>query len=167
MKNIALFSFALIMVLLVGCGQDNETTESVIYDLPSFSSNNISGTLTITKNADNSATFFIQLDGTIRGFSYPTHLHFGNLSTEDADVAFLLNPTSGDTGNSETVVALLSDDNPVTYDEIIEGRFSVKIHLGEGDEEKNVILAASDIGASFDLNSVGEIAVCGSEKKGF
>ena len=166
MKNIILFSISLVLVLMTSCGQDSENTTSVVYDLPSTSSNGISGSLTISKNADNSATFFIKLDNTIQGFSYPTHLHFGDLSTENAGIAFLLTPTSGDTGTSETVVSLLSDDNPVTYDEIVQGQFSVKIHLGDGDEEKNIILAASNVGASYDLNASNSIAVCGSEKDG-
>ena len=167
MKNFLLCSFLSVVLLSMSCGEDSESPDSAIYDLPSLSADNISGSLTITENEDHSATFFIQLEGTIRGFSYPTHLHYGNLSTENADIAYMLNPTSGDTGISETVVARLSDDTPITYDELLQGQYAVKIHLGDGDEEKLVILTAANIGAAASLSDTGSIAVCGSKKRGF
>ncbi|MGB3465723.1 MAG: hypothetical protein WBA74_10650, partial [Cyclobacteriaceae bacterium] len=82
---------------------------------------------------------------------------------EDAEVAYLLNPTDGDSGTSETVVALLSDDSPVTYEDIISGQFSLKMHLGDDGDSKNVILTASNIGAAFDEYGASVIAVCGTK----
>jgi len=162
MKNIALISFFLLITLIYGCGQDSENTESVVYELPALSANEISGNLTVSKNDDGSATFYIKLDGTIRGFDYPTHLHYGDLSVPNASVAMLLTPTSGDTGISETVVSLLSDDSAVTYEEIITGNFSLKIHLGDNNEDKQIILAASNLGSAFDEHGTKSVAICSS-----
>lgn len=163
MRNLAIATIFILSCFLYACGPDAAETETVTYDLPAVAESGISGTLVISKNVDGSATFHVKLDGTIRGFEYPTHLHYGNLGVEDADVAYLLNPTSGDTGISETVVATLSDDNPVTYEEIINGQFSLKIHLGDDVDTKNTILAASNVGASFDEYGSSVIAVCGTK----
>lgn len=162
MKNIALTSLLILVSLLLGCGQDGENTESVTYKLPAITENEISGSLIVSKNEDGTATFSIKLEGTIKGFNYPTHLHYGDLGIADAKVAAMLNPTSGDTGISETVVSTLSDDSPITYEDIITGQFSVKIHLGDNTEDKKVILTASNVGASYDEFGTKQIAVCGS-----
>lgn len=162
MKNIAIAAFCVCLFFFSGCGQDSENTESVTYEMPSAPDSEISGSLVISKNEDGSATFFIKLSGTIQGFEYPTHLHYGDLSVTDAKVAAMLTPTSGDSGISETVVSILSDDTSVSYSDIINGYYSVKIHLGDNTEDKQIILAASNIGAAYDEFGSKPIAVCGS-----
>ncbi|MEL6557759.1 MAG: hypothetical protein AAFQ94_06210 [Bacteroidota bacterium] len=162
MKNLAFATIFSCLVILFGCGQDSENTESITYELPSGPNSEISGSMVVSKNDDGSATFFIKLTGTIQGFEYPTHLHYGDLSVADAKVAALLTPTSGDTGISETVVSLLSDDTAISYDDILSGQYSVKIHLGDNTEDKQVIIAASNVGAAFDEFGTKPVAVCGS-----
>ncbi len=158
-----LIPFALILIIFAaGCDQDVTNTESITYELPALSANEISGQLTVTKISDNETSFNIRLAGTIKGFEYPTHLHFGDLSVPNASVAFLLNPTDGTSGISETIISNLSNDTPVTYEDLITGQFSVKIHLGEDAESKNIILTASNVGAAFDENGTKSIAVCSS-----
>ncbi|MGB3468696.1 MAG: hypothetical protein WBA74_25650, partial [Cyclobacteriaceae bacterium] len=87
MKNIAFATVFLFSSLLFSCGPDTSETDSVTYELPPTSEHNISGKLIISKNSDGTATINLQLENTIKGFEYPTHLHYGNLGVEDAEVA--------------------------------------------------------------------------------
>jgi len=160
MKNLVFPFILILLIFAAGCGQDENNTDSIIYELPPLSADEISGRVVVSKVSDTETSINIQLEGTIRGFEYPTHLHFGNLSVPNADVAFLLNPTNGTSGISENIISRLSNDTPMTYEDLISGQFSIKIHLGDDPDTKTVILTATNVGAAFDENGTKSVAVC-------
>jgi len=77
------------------------------------------------------------------------HLHLGDISEADADVAALLSPVDSKTGKSETVLTRLADETEITYANLLELEACIKIHLADTGPGRDVILAAGNIGESF------------------
>lgn len=161
-----------VVLLLAACQSSAPDAESVFtgnettYDLQSGSAHGVTGTIIFKERRDGKVTASVQLTGTSGTQKHPVHLHLGNLSTPDADIALLLNPVDASTGRSETTFNMLSDESVVTYSALRSLEASVKIHLGEVGDDRNVILAAGNIGASFTkANPTGRtgIATCKSE----
>jgi hypothetical protein len=152
MKGLAFF---LLLVTVISCqSPDNDavsdfTGDEVTYDLQAGSELPITGTITFKERRDGKVTASVQLTGTSGTAKFPVHLHLGDLATPDADIALLLNPVDAATGRSETTFAMLADETTLTYDQLIGLAASIKIHLGETGEQRNVILAAGNIGTSF------------------
>lgn len=155
-------------LFFLGC-QDNDSVTSdftgneTVYALQAGSVYPISGTATFKEKKDGSAVILINLTGTDGNTQHPVHLHLGNVSAPDADVAALLNSVSGTTGKSETALTMLADESEVTYADLIALGACVKIHLAESGPERDIILAAGNIGSSASARTSGEIAVCKSE----
>lgn len=140
----------------------NETT----YDLQSGSTHGVLGTIVFKERRDGQVTANIQLTGTGGKATHPVHLHLGNLSTPDAEIALLLTPVSASTGKSSTVISRLADESILTYPRLKDLEASIKIHLGDVGDDRTVILAAGNIGLSFTkANPSGRtgIATCKSE----
>ena len=95
------------------------------------------------------------------------HLHLGDISTKGADVALLMNPVSGATGRSETTFNILSDESAIDYTRLTQLPACIKIHLGDTGVDRDVVLAAGNIGSSMTQSSNGGrssgVAVCKSE----
>lgn len=123
----------------------NETT----YSLQSGSAHNVNGTIVFKERRDGQITATVQLSGTNGSQKHPVHLHLGNLSTPDADIALLLMPVEASTGTSTTKFSMLADESTITYAQLIEMEAAVKIHLGDVGPDRDVILSAGDIGLSF------------------
>jgi len=140
----------------------NETT----YDLQSGSTHGVTGTIVFKERKDGQITSNIKLNGTSGTQQHPVHLHLGNLSTPDADIALLLTPVNAATGTSTTLISRLADESILTYAQLKNFEASVKIHLGDVGADRDVILAAGDIGLSFTKANPGGrtgIATCKSE----
>jgi hypothetical protein len=166
------FGFLILVATVLSCqSPSNEvvsdfTGNETTYDLQSGSEHAVTGTISFKERRDGKITAFVQLSGTSGTARFPVHLHLGDLSTPDADIALLLNPVDAATGRSQTTFSMLSDETTLTYDQLTNLEASVKIHLGETGEERNVILAAGNIGASFTkAKPTGRtgIATCKSE----
>jgi len=163
----------LVLVLglsIIGCQErenalDDFTGNEVVYSLKSGSVYDISGTITFKERKDGSAQVFVSLSGTEGNIELPVHLHLGDISEADADVAALLNPVKGTTGKSETHLTKLANEQAISFADILELNASVKIHLSETGPGRDIILAAGNIGAALDNSSSGRfgIGVCKSE----
>lgn len=164
--------FVLVIAVLLACQPTandavsdftgNETT----YALQSGSAHGVTGTIVFKERRDGKITANIQLTGTGGSAQHPVHLHLGNLGTPDADIALLLTPVNAATGKSSTLISQLADESTLTYGGLAELEAAVKIHLGDVGTDRNVILAAGDIGKSFtkaNPNSRVGIATCKSE----
>jgi hypothetical protein len=142
-------------LFLVGCQKSEVVSEftgtQAIYALVSGSNYDINGTVTFKERKDGNATVLIDLTGTEGDSKFPVHLHLGDLSTADADVALLLSPVTASTGKSETMVSQLADETKINYKELIQLNACIKIHLAESGAGRSVILAAGNIGASTNL----------------
>lgn len=107
----------------------------------------------------------INLEGTEGAIQHPAHLHYGDISTPEAEVARLLTPVSGETGESTTEFNMLVDESSFSYEVIEQFDGHIKVHL-DGDANKSTILASGNIGAAYlksGNSSRKEIAVCKSE----
>lgn len=165
-------SFTVLLATVLSCQSpatdavSDFTGNEITYDLQSGSEHAVTGTINFKERRDGKITAFVQLSGTSGTARFPVHLHLGDLATPDADIALLLNPVDATTGRSETTFSMLSDESTITYDQLSDLEASIKIHLGETGEERNVILAAGNIGASFTkAKPTGRtgIATCKSE----
>lgn len=156
------------LLALYGCSDDPETSdytgEQQTYAMVQASDFPISGTVTFLERKDNTTEIQIKLTGTEGDISHPTHLHFGDFSTPDAEMAAQLTPVYGKTGESITILESLIDETPITYNELIEFDGHIKVHLDAG-PGKSTILAAGDIGSAAKGSNSGRraIAVCKSE----
>lgn len=152
----------------LGC-QDNDsvptdfTGNETVYALLAGPVYPISGTATFKEKKDGSTVVVINLTGTEGDIHHPVHLHLGNTGSPDAEVAALLTSVTGSTGKSETTLTALADETSVTYSQLIELGACIKIHLAESGPERDIILAAGNIGSSMNAKSSGEIAICKSE----
>jgi hypothetical protein len=97
---------------------------------------------------------------------FPVHLHFGDIGADKAQVAAQLKPILGKTGKSETVLTMLADESPVTFNDLKTLEACVKIHLAASGENKDIILAAGNIGSAAINQNPGSrlsIGLCKSE----
>ena len=140
----------------------NETT----YALQKGSTYDISGVVTLKERKDGTATVLVDLTGISSEAKYPVHLHLGDLSVNGADVAALLSPVIGTTGKSETRIDRLADETPVSYSDLVKINACIKIHLSDTGTERNIILAAGNIGTAVTKTVAGGrvgVSVCKSE----
>jgi hypothetical protein len=151
MKSI--FPALLIVMFGISCDQPEPankefTGSETVHALLPGSTYNVSGSVTIKEKVDGSSLITIKLTGTEGDVEHPVHLHVGNIETPDAAILALLNPVKGKTGISETNFTQLSDETPVTYQELIHLDASIKVHLAASGPDKDIVLAAGNIGSN-------------------
>jgi hypothetical protein len=163
-----------IFILLVGsCSNEpaidkptDFTGREITYPLASGSQFNITGYVDFKERKDGYTTINIELSGMegTNGLKFPVHLHYGNIGTNNAEVAALLNPVDGNTWKSSTVLKMLSNESPITYADLLQFDASIKIHFAATGINKDIILSAGNIGSALDDPSgrMG-IAICKSE----
>jgi len=162
-------AIALSMALL-SC-QESETVSEftgneVTYALQQTSDFKVSGTVTIKEKKDGTSLVLLQLEGTDGDMKLPVHLHLGDISAPDAEIAALLNPVVASTGISETSLTQLANETKLSYNELIDLEASIKIHLSDVGPERDIILAGGNIGAIASkgiANGRVGIGVCKSE----
>lgn len=166
MKLLSLFS---VMLILASCQKSEVVSDftgtQATYALTSGSEYNVSGTITFKERKDGFTTVVVSLTNTDGDLKLPVHLHLGDISKADADVALLLNPADSKTGRSETIVTSLADDSKVTFKDLLKLSACVKVHLSESGPGRQVILAAGNIGSNSQSVMAGArlgIGVCKS-----
>ncbi|MEM6522271.1 MAG: hypothetical protein AAGF85_10595 [Bacteroidota bacterium] len=158
----------LALVGVLSCSNDDEnaldelTGSELVYNLSQSSDFPISGTVTFQERNDNAVQVKVELEGTEGDIFHPVHLHFGDLSVPDADIAFLLNDLKGNEGTSTTIVTILSDESPFTFSDVDNFNGSIKVHLGANGADRDVILAAGNIGVNTNTTGRQKVAVCKS-----
>lgn len=167
-RNMKKVLVGVLVILGWGC-QDNDavstdfTGNETVYALQSGSVYPVSGTATFKEKKDGSTVIVVTLSGTEGAAQHPVHLHLGNTSAPDAEVAALLNSVEGNTGKSETALTALADGGSVTYSQLIALGACIKVHLADSGPERDIILAAGNIGSAVSAKSSGGIAICKSE----
>ncbi|MCB0490962.1 MAG: hypothetical protein KDC93_00960 [Cyclobacteriaceae bacterium] len=161
---------ALVIILaLYGCEESQSVSDftgnEATYALQQTSDFAVSGTVTFKEKRDGSALILVELQGTDGDVKLPVHLHLGDISEPDAEVAALLNPVVGSTGRSETNFVQLANETPLSYNELIGLEASIKVHLSDVGPERDIVLAGGNIGsiASKGFNGRVGIGVCKSE----
>jgi hypothetical protein len=164
--------FAVLVVFAIGTGcQKNEavsdfTGNETTYALQQGSQFAVSGTVIFKERKDGKVSATIALKGLDGDAKYPVHLHLGDITTPKADVALLMNPVLGASGKSETTFDKLADESSINYSRLMAMQACVKIHLGDTGSDRDVILAAGNIGAAVAATNSGGrlgVSVCKSE----
>ncbi|MEM9859940.1 MAG: hypothetical protein AAF843_21515 [Bacteroidota bacterium] len=161
--------FILIALVSIGCSDDTGsaleefTGNELVYDLFQSSDFPISGSVTFQERIDGDVQVTVELEGTEGAIQHPVHLHFGDLSVPDAEIAFLLNDLKGSDGVSTTTVSKLSDESNFSFDTIGEFNGSIKVHLSATGADQDIILAAGNIGANQNvISGRRKVAICSS-----
>jgi hypothetical protein len=170
MKSL-LFTILFLSLIVVSCDNGEKpssqefTGNQVVYSLNQASQYEISGTLTLREKIDGTALAEIFLTGTSGDLQHPVHLHAGDISLADAEVTAQLNPIDGRTGKSLTHVTMLADESVISYNDLKEFAGCIKIHLGASGPERDIILAAGNIGDLSTGSPGGRLSVgaCKSE----
>lgn len=159
-----------IFFLAIACQENEQVSEfsgnETTYALQKGSAYEVSGILTLKERKDGTTTILVELSGTDGVVKYPVHLHLGDLSVNGADVAALLSPVVGTTGKSETRIDKLADETAITYADLIKINACIKVHLSDTGTERDIILAAGNIGTAVSKNMAGgrvDVSVCKSE----
>lgn len=155
----------------IGCQEKEDikqeyTGNEVVYALLQASDYDVHGTVTFREKVDGTAVVDVVLSGTEGNIEHPVHLHMGDISAPDADVAALLSPVIGSTGKSETILTRLADETPVRYSDLLALDACIKIHLAASGSSRDIILAGGNIGAASTRDiTTGRsgFAVCKSE----
>lgn len=161
-------AFAIVLALF-SCEESQSVSDltgnEATYALQQTSDFNVSGTVTFKEKRDGSALILVDLQGTDGDVELPVHLHLGDISEPDAEVAALLNPVLGSTGRSETNFVQLANETKLNYTDLIALEASIKVHLSDVGPERDIVLAGGNIGAiaSKGFNGRVGIGVCKSE----
>jgi len=156
------------IVVLAGC-QKNEvvsefTGNQASYGLTQASQYAVSGTVTFKERKDGATTILLQLKGTDGTTQLPVHLHMGDVTSNGASVAAILNPASGKTGVSETVITQLADQTKVSYKDLLKLSAYINVHASISGPESAVILAAGNIGSNgTKVSSSSRIGICSNK----
>jgi hypothetical protein len=158
---------AIALLVLMGCEEkevsvNDFTGNEVVYALASGSTYNVSGTATIKEKQNGVSVIVVALQGTEAGLEHPVHLHFGSVGIANAEIAALLKPIEGATGLSETTLTTFTNETPISYTALLTLDASIKIHLAAAGPDRDIILAAGNIGSAVSSNSTSRtsIAVC-------
>jgi hypothetical protein len=165
-----LIAIALCGVAWVSCQESESisdfTGNEITYSLQAGSQYNVSGSVTIKERRDGTSTVLVSLTGTSGDTKLPVHLHLGDITTPDADIAALLSPVNSKTGLSETKLTQLANETSILYSELINLEACLKVHLSDTGAERDIILAGGNIGeSSAKAISSGRttVGVCKSE----
>lgn len=160
-----------VVACLVACQDKGEistefTGNETVYPLLQASDYNVQGIVTFRERLDGSALIAVDLSGTEGPIEHPVHLHLGDISAPDADVAALLSPVVGSTGHSETTLLRLADESAISYRELVSLDACIKVHLAASGASRDIILAGGNIGAASlreVSNGRSAFGVCKSE----
>jgi hypothetical protein len=155
---------------VLGC-QEKEVAEAseftgneAAYPLQQASVYNIQGSVTFKERVDGSTLITVALSGTEGSVEHPVHLHLGNTTVKDAEVAALLTPVSGKSGIGQTLLYRLADETVITYQQLRKLDACIKVHRAADGPDRDLILSAGNIGSAWVDTTTGRagIATCGS-----
>lgn len=133
-----------------GCGNDDDGAVPAqlekTYPLTAVDNSGVSGTVTFTKQDTQTTLVTIALNNTDAGNTHPAHIHMNNAS-EGGPIVVPLTSVDGATGLSETEVTALSDNTPVTYEELLAFDGHVNVHLSAS--EIATLISQGNIGANY------------------
>lgn len=173
-KLMYLSALVLLPVLfLTSCTSDDDgdiiipQEVSITYNLGSVADPNISGTAKFIKNADDSITVQIQLNGTPNGGMHPAHIHY-NTAAEGGSIAVDLGMVDGTTGFGTATFTTLTNSMPISYEGLLEFDGYINVHLSS--TELETIVAQADIGQNvltgntltYNLSEVNSSGISGT-----
>lgn len=134
-------------MLITSCSNDDDNSvapeTSKTFKLASVANPEIKGNAKFIKNADNSTTIELQLEGTPKGGMHPAHIHF-NTAAEKGDIALDLEAVNGNTGFSTITISKLNDGSKITYEDLLKFDGYINVHVSAAD--LGTLVAQGDIG---------------------
>lgn len=124
-------------------GQNELTGDSKSYVLGERDVNGIDGTLLLEKRVSGETLATLMLNNTPAGGSHPAHIH-ANTAAEGGGILFTFNSVDGTSGMSMSNIAMLDDNTPITFEELLDIDAYVNVHLSVNDLA--TIVAQGDIG---------------------
>lgn len=115
------------------------------YTLKPVSNAAISGTVTFAERDDDQVVITIELTGTQSGSMHPAHIH-ANSAAAGGGIVLDLEDVDGADGKSETIVSMLNDGTPLTYNDLLDFDGYLNVHLSAAD--LGTLIAQGDIGAN-------------------
>lgn len=126
------------------------TGNELEYTLHQTSDFSYSGKLSVREKMGGELELAIELQGKKgdEAYFFPAHLHFGAYDSEDAPMAFMLEPIDIRTLKSTTILGTLSDQRNLTFEEfnVLDGH--IKVHLADSGPEYQIILVAGNVGVN-------------------
>ncbi|MEM7548205.1 MAG: hypothetical protein AAF363_00915 [Bacteroidota bacterium] len=168
MKKVCFLIFSYTL-LIMGCsdgGSGEFTGQELTFPMVAGPDQNISGQVTLRETSNGFTNIEVSLTGTIAGFTHPVHLHDGNIEKVDAAVLALLESLNGSSGESNSTLQFLADETEIKFEDLANGDFHIKVHQAAVGAEKDIILAAGNIGSAFEGQLSTEnstITVCQSK----
>lgn len=145
--NVQLDPFNLQTIISQGDIGENELTgTAVTYNLNEVNGSGIEGTAIFYQRNNGNSLAVIQLENTMPGASYPSHIHENDIATT-GPIIFTFNNIDGDTGMSQTNVEFLDNDVPFGYDEVVEVNGYINVHLS--DSQLDELVAQGNIGSNI------------------
>lgn len=143
------------------------TGSEAVYKLLPGSQYAIFGTVVFKERVDGTAQAEISMEGTTGALYHPVHIHFGDISEPDAELVAQLNPVYGKTGKSSSNIIRLADESVLTYADARKLSGCIKVHLSAAGPERDIILAAGNIGQLAPANGITNgpqsVGICKSE----
>ena len=126
------------------------TGQKLEYQLNKASDYEYTGALTIRELTDGNLELTLQLVGakSTAATTFPAHLHFGDYTNPEAPMAFMLNPVSGATLQSKTLLGSLMNGTKLSFEDMKTFDGHVKVHLAFEGPDYKVILVAGNIGSN-------------------
>lgn len=148
LKSCAIGLLLINIFFVAGCDDDDDDNSSPkmerSYALAEIADSGVSGTVTFTKQDDQTTLIVIEVSGTETGNSHPAHIHSGSAST-GGPIVVDFTPVDGATGRSETTVTQLNDGTPITYEELIAYNGHVNVHRSAADL---AVITQGDVGSN-------------------
>lgn len=172
MKTFFNLSILLVFVIVFACDPDVEeeiyTGREVKYEMlkGAFFEHETSGFIVVRERVDQSIDIEINMEGTLPNAYHPVHLHYGNLEDNGLVAEFLTYMEDRGNRKSQSVTHikfLRNEDTPMTFDKFLEMDGSIKVHMEESGEFKDLILGASEIGSNYKYQLSGNtkaITIC-------
>ncbi|TDQ19191.1 hypothetical protein DFQ04_1008 [Algoriphagus boseongensis] len=164
-----LFFIAIVLLGISSCSEtepDQYTGRELNFELFKSSDYDFTGTMNVKELVAGGLELTLRMNGVKANsdYSYPAHLHFGSYDQADAPIAFMLNPVSAKTLESNTILGKLSDGSQLDFEAMRMFDGHVKIHLANEGPDYQVILVAGNVGANPSAFNPDDLAICG---KGF
>ncbi|WP_266203031.1 CHRD domain-containing protein [Pontibacter kalidii] len=149
LSKINVFTLLLVFstIVFTGCKDDDDSPipfpDTKVYELESVADPDIEGTATFVRVDERTTSITIVLTGTPTGGVHPAHIH-ANTAAEGGPIVISLNSVDGTTGTSTTIIQRDDNDNPVSFEDLMEYDGHLNVHLSE--DQLDVIVAQGDIG---------------------
>lgn len=119
------------------------TGKETVYLFEGESTYDVTGSILFQEKKDGSLLATIKLKNTTDGDFHSAAIYFGSVD-DPGEVAVILEPVDGDSGESVTQFSELADTTPLNFEELLIFNGHIKIH--QNNANVGLVLASTNIG---------------------